>query len=199
MRSLGSPALTPSEITQLPSIYSRLADLVLIAGAASAGAQLAALPVALGVSATAAGRLAGRRSRLTSAIGMIVAGIGLLGVATGHDTPVRIAALAVAGAGLGAFTPANNAAIMGAAPDGRAGLVSGTLNVTRALGTALGIAVTSILYSAASGAARVAGHVAPGAADRGLALAVGVWAAVAAVTGLALVVARPAGSVPSSR
>jgi MFS family permease len=59
--------------------------------------------------------------------------------------------LALAGAGVGAFMPANNAAVMRSAPPYRAGAASGVLNRTRAAGTALGLAVTGWLFGAFSG------------------------------------------------
>src|SRR5271155_5424070 len=98
---------------------------------------------------------------------------GLIVVAGAAGVPRRVAGLALAGAGFGAFTPANNAAVMGAAPDGRAGVVGGTLNLVRALGTALGIAVTSLLY--ATGGATAA---------RALAIPLTGWAVAMGVTGL---------------
>ena len=164
-------------------------------GPAVAGAQLTALPVALGLVAPLAGRLSDTHgSRIVSALGMLLAGAGLACVAAAPGELWRVVGLALAGAGLGAFTPANNAAIMGAAPAGRSGVVGGMLNVTRALGTALGIAVTSLLYAAGSGiAGQPAGHVSSSAAAHGLTLALGVWAAVAVCVGAALLLTpRPA-------
>jgi MFS family permease len=58
-----------------------------------------------------------------------------------------LVALALVGVGLGAFTPPNNAAIMGAAPPAFSGLASGVLNMTRGLGTSLGLAVAGIAYT----------------------------------------------------
>ena len=54
--------------------------------------------------------------------------------------------LALAGAGLGAFVPANNATVMRAAPPGRAAEIGGVLNMTRAIGTALGVALAGLLF-----------------------------------------------------
>ncbi len=160
------------------------------------GAQLVALPAALAVVAPFAGRVSDARGgRLVSAGGMLLAAAGVLLVAAEHSPAARIAGLALAGAGLGAFTPANNAAIMGAAPDGSAGVVSGMLNVTRALGTALGIAVASAVYAAARNATPSAA-VSPIASGHGLAAALGVWAAIAAATGLWLLSARREAAVP---
>ena len=50
------------------------------------------------------------------------------------------------GAGLGLFTPPNNAAIMAAAPKRQSGMAGGVLNMTRGTGTALGLALTAAAY-----------------------------------------------------
>ncbi len=63
-----------------------------------------------------------------------------------HGTIGLLVGLAIAGAGLGGFVPANNASVMGGAPRARAGVLSGVLNMTRALGTALGVALAGLLY-----------------------------------------------------
>lgn len=121
-------------------------------GAAAAGLQLTVLPVAIGVSAVLAGRLVTRLgTRALTSGGMAVTGVGLLLIATTHGIGGLLAGLALAGIGLGAFTPANNASIMAAAPTGHAGLVGGVLNMTRGAGTALGVAVASALYLGAAG------------------------------------------------
>ena len=57
--------------------------------------------------------------------------------------------LALVGTGLGLFTPANNAAIMASAPKDRAGVAAGVLNMARGLGTALGLALTGLVYGLA--------------------------------------------------
>jgi hypothetical protein len=48
----------------------------------------------------------------------------------------------VLGVGLGLFTPPNTSAIMGSAPANRLGTAGGILNMTRSLGTSLGVALT---------------------------------------------------------
>jgi MFS family permease len=150
---------------------------------ALAGLQLAALPVALGVVAPLAGRLAGRLEatrgacgddarrargrethaakgrwlpcggRLLSGGGLLLAALGLLELAAFHGIAGRTLGLALAGGGLGAFIPVNNAAVMGAAPRERTGALSGILNTTRGLGTALGIAVAGLIYGTVSASA----------------------------------------------
>jgi hypothetical protein len=52
--------------------------------------------------------------------------------------------------GLGLFTPVNNAAIVGAVPVASAGTVAGMMNLARGLGTAAGVAIAAVSYSAAA-------------------------------------------------
>ncbi len=60
--------------------------------------------------------------------------------------------LAVLGLGLGTFTPANNTLVMRAIPATASGTGGGLVNMTRGLGTALGVAlVTLALHLAPSG------------------------------------------------
>jgi len=152
-------------------------------GAALVGLQLAVLPVAIGIAAPIAGRLlkpVGERP--LTAGGLLVAAAGLLEIALRHDTTGLLAGLALAGVGLGAFTPANNATIMSASPAGHTGTVSGILNMTRGTGTALGVALASALYAMATGAsATVAG------AANGLTVALAALAAPAVLVGIGLV------------
>jgi hypothetical protein len=62
-----------------------------------------------------------------------------------------LAGLGVLGVGLGVFTPANNSMIMMSVPTSIAGTGGGLVNLTRALGTALGVAlVTLALHLSAS-------------------------------------------------
>jgi MFS family permease len=83
-------------------------------------------------------------------------GLALL-AAVRPSTPGLLALLAVVGIGLGLFTPSNNAAIMGAAPREHAGVASGVLNMTRGVGTALGLAVTGLIFGASGGQAVAVG------------------------------------------
>ncbi|HEY3748967.1 MAG TPA: MFS transporter [Pseudonocardiaceae bacterium] len=115
-----------------------------------AGLVLTLLPVALGVTAPFAGRLADRwGARAVTVAGMAVATVGLAGIALTRPTLGLLAALlVVTGVGLGLFTPANNAAVMAAVPRCDSGSAAGILNMTRGLGTALGIAAATLVYSA---------------------------------------------------
>ncbi len=114
---------------------------------ALAGLELAALPVALGICAPLAGRLAEHvEARVLTLGGPLLAGLGLcvLVVSAGSDAALPIG-LTLVGAGLGAFIPVNNATVMRAGARSRVGVLSGILNTARCLGTALGIALPGVL------------------------------------------------------
>ena len=153
-----------------------------------AGAQLGVLPAALGITAPIVGRRVrhgGGTRRLTMA-GSILTGVGLLELALWHGRPGLLTGLAVAGVGQGLFTPANNAGVIRAAPDGRSGLISGVLNMTRSMGTALGVALASLLYATGAGAGRGSAHTADINAGQGLTAALAVLGALALLTGVLL-------------
>jgi Major Facilitator Superfamily len=80
---------------------------------ALAGLQLAVLPCFIGIVAPIAGRLVDRlgERRLTVA-GLALAAGGSIVIAVSQDSVGLLAGLATIGAGLGAFTPANNAGVM---------------------------------------------------------------------------------------
>jgi hypothetical protein len=72
--------------------------------------------------------------------------VTLVGIAVAQPAGFRlIGSLVAVGAGLGSFTPANNRAVMLAAPPGSSSTAAGLLNMTRALGTAAGTAVAVLL------------------------------------------------------
>jgi MFS family permease len=102
--------------------------------------------------------------------------------------------LAVAGIGLGMFTPPNNAAIMGSAPRQQSGMAGGILNMTRGMGTSLGVALTGLVFGLAAGT-RAAHAMAPGSATRGL-VAAALFLAAASL--LAATLAALRGSTPLS-
>jgi MFS family permease len=160
-----------------------------------AGLVLTALPAGFAFAALAADRIlprgwSDRRRALagaTLALGsllalLLVAGSGGMSAAGTAGLAVLLALL---GLGLGVFAPANNALIMAAIPRSAAGTGGGLVNMARALGTALGVAlVTLSLHQAPHSSAHENPH---GIADSGriattlLAL---VAAAVVAVTGV---------------
>ncbi|MGH7759307.1 MAG: MFS transporter, partial [Candidatus Dormibacteria bacterium] len=118
-----------------------------------AGLRLLALPLALGVAAPLAGRAADRvGARPLTVGGMLLVCLILVAIALHPTTgPWLLAELVLLGLGLGAFTPPNNAAIMGAAPSQHAGVASGILNMTRGLGTATGVAAVGLVFGLATG------------------------------------------------
>ncbi|HEY3843241.1 MAG TPA: MFS transporter [Acidimicrobiales bacterium] len=129
-------------------------------GPARAGLELMAMPLALGVVAPVAGRVADRfGARHLTVGGMALTGSALLVLGLIRPGTVGLLCLlAVIGAGLGLFTSPNNAAIMGAAPERQAGMASGVLNMTRGMGTALGLALTGLVFSVSGGARAGTGH-----------------------------------------
>jgi len=161
-------------------------------GLLRAGLELAVLPIAIAITAPYAGRQAARHgtSRFTAA-GLFILGVGLVGIAVWHDPLGLMLGLAVAGLGLGVFIPANSAGVMTAAPAQRTGVVSGILNMSRGLGTAFGVAITSLLYMAAAGAWGTSPlDVSAISAGRGMTVAVAVLAFIAVLTSVLTLVGR---------
>ena len=99
--------------------------------------------------------------------------------------------LACAGMGMGLFTSPNNASIMGAAPESHAGMASGVLNMTRGLGTALGLAITGTVFT-------VAGGEVGGGAAHAFSVTAYVLAAIALAAGVVSAL-RPARTLASAR
>jgi len=149
--------------------------------AGTAGLVVTALPAALAVGAPIGGRLADRYGATVPTVAGMSLTAAALWVIGGFvpPTPVLALLLAVAGFGLGVFTPANNAAIMASVPSQRAGVAGGVLNMTRGIGTSLGVALTGVF---------LAGHV--GAAGRGDYRAAVVVLAVCAVASVVTAAAR---------
>lgn len=113
----------------------------------TAGLVLTALPAGFALAATGGDRLlphslGDRRRCLAGAVVLTAAVAALLVVPLTVVWLVPV--LAMAGLGLGTFTPANNAMIMGAIPARSAGTGSGLVNMTRGLGTALGVALVTL-------------------------------------------------------
>ncbi|MEU6772245.1 MFS transporter [Streptomyces sp. NPDC046759] len=120
----------------------------------TAGLVLTALPAGFALAATGGDRLLPRglpdRTRCLAGAGVFtlaVAGLLVAPLTIGALLPV----LALTGLGLGMFTPANNAMIMGSIPARSSGTGGGLVNMTRGQGTALGVAlVTLALHLAGS-------------------------------------------------
>jgi EmrB/QacA subfamily drug resistance transporter len=122
-------------------------------GSARSGLELMAMPLAFGIVAPLAGRFAdrvGARPLTVSGMALVTLGLVLLGDLR-PSTIWLLLLLAVIGVGMGLFTSPNNASIMGAAPEQQAGMASGVLNMSRGMGTALGLAVTASIFVVAGG------------------------------------------------
>ncbi len=121
-------------------------------GAARSGLELMAMPLAFGIVAPLAGRFADRvGSRPLTVSGMALVALSLALMGAFRPSTVWLLLLAVVGVGMGLFTSPNNASIMGASPGQQAGMASGVLNMSRGLGTALGLAVTGSIFVVAGG------------------------------------------------
>lgn len=122
-----------------------------------AGLVLTALPMGFALAATLAERLLprgwdDRRRAVAGATGCALA-LALMAVLpmTAAVLPLPLALLGIS---LGVFTPANNTLVMRRIPASSAGLGGGMVNMSRGIGTALGVAaVTLTLQLAPAGAA----------------------------------------------
>jgi EmrB/QacA subfamily drug resistance transporter len=116
------------------------------------GLLLAVLPVTLGLVAPLSGSLSDRfGSKIITLVGLFILGIGyslLSRLAVDTTAVVFLLLFLPIGAGMGAFQSPNNSLIMGSAPPGRLGIVSGMLAITRTLGQTTGIALLGAAWSA---------------------------------------------------
>ena len=179
VRLLATPAVGFGLVGALAAYMVLFGPLVLFAQTLTAragtelrtGAVLTALPAGFGVAAVAAEHLlpAGWSGRRRCAVGGVLAALAaaLLGLPDLSMAAV-VGLLGLLGLGLGTLIPANNSAIMAAAPAGAAATVGGMVNMARGVGTALGVSVVTF-------ALHVAGrhpHPLPGPAVTMLILAV---------------------------
>ena len=114
--------------------------------AASAGLLLTALPAGFGLAAVAVDRLipAAWPNPRRCVVGGALAAASAAALAVPAPDAVSVALLGLLGVGLGIYTPANNAEIMASVPARDAAAAGGMVNMTRGIGTALGVAVVSL-------------------------------------------------------
>ncbi len=114
--------------------------------AAAAGLLLTALPAGFGLAAAFADRMLPARwaNRRRCALGGALAAAAAAAMAVPAPDAFTVALLGALGAGLGLYTPANNAEIMAALPARDAAAAGGMVNMTRGIGTALGVAVVTL-------------------------------------------------------
>jgi EmrB/QacA subfamily drug resistance transporter len=110
------------------------------------GLMLTALPAGFGLAAVAAERMlpthwSDRRRCLAG--GLLAAG-SAVGLAMGVPLAGTVPLLGLLGIGLGTYIPANNSAVMAAIPARNAAAAGGMVNMTRGLGTALGVTVVTL-------------------------------------------------------
>jgi EmrB/QacA subfamily drug resistance transporter len=119
----------------------------------SAGLRLTTIPIALGLLAPIAGALSdriGNRVLCTGGMLIVFSGLVLLFLELGVGRPSLIIvtlSLFIVGVGEGVFVAPNNNAIMGSASISEAGEASSLMNLTRNLGTSVGIAMAASLLS----------------------------------------------------
>ncbi len=112
-----------------------------------AGLVLTALPAGFAAAALAGERLLPRQwsNQARCRVGALVCAASCAALVVDPvGVPTLVPSLAVLGLGLGVFTPANNALVMGAVPTATTGTGGGLINTTRGLGTALGVALVTL-------------------------------------------------------
>jgi len=142
-----------------------------------AGLMMTIPSLALALMAPMAGMVVNRLgTRLLTSTGMSLTAIGLLILVFSTPTlPLIAAALALTGLGLGLFIPANNSMIASSGHGHQAGMVSGVLNMTRGIGTSLGMALAGAAYALASGSSNLQ-NLSPINASHGIRVAAGLLA-----------------------
>ena len=149
LRLARSPLVRPAVLAKLPvaaGLVGALCGYLVLFGPLVLFPQLGtvsplaltALPLGFAVAAVAGGGRWSTRSRALTGGLVAAAAAGLL-----IPWPGAVW-LALLGLGLGVFIPANNAAVMAAIPPDMAATGGGLVNMTRGLGTALGVAAMTL-------------------------------------------------------
>ncbi|WP_269084280.1 MFS transporter [Streptacidiphilus carbonis] len=161
-----------------PLVLVPLALARLGVGALLSGIVLTALPLGFALAATLADRLLPRawsdRTRSRAGLAGCIAALALMALLPFHPA-VLPAPLALLGLALGVFLPANNTQVMRAIPAAASGAGGGMVNMTRGLGTALGVATITLSLHTVPGTTGVRTAVATLLAFATLALATTAW------------------------
>jgi EmrB/QacA subfamily drug resistance transporter len=117
----------------------------------ASGQLLAVFPLALGLTAPLAGWLSDRLgTRSITFVGLLILVLGYLRFVQLDEQATRFDLILLflpIGIGMGVFQSPNNSAIMGAAPPGQLGVVSGLLAVTRTMGQTTGVAILNAVWA----------------------------------------------------
>lgn len=115
------------------------------------GFLLAAVPIALGISAPLSGALSDRfGTRPITVLGLAILLLGYYAISRVHtemSTAGYLVRFVLIGLGMGIFQSPNNSAIMGSAPRSQLGVASGLLSLTRTLGQTTGIALFGAFWA----------------------------------------------------
>ena len=116
-----------------------------------AGLFLTPVPIALSVTALFSGYMSDKfGDRIFTIGGMLLAALSLYSFTSLQPDSSYVAVawrLALMGISLGLFTPPNNSAVMGAAPETHLSVAGGLLNMMRSLGMMGGVAISATIYS----------------------------------------------------
>jgi MFS family permease len=117
----------------------------------AAGLVLSAQPLLMAATAAIAGAIADRVGpRLPATAGLVLLAISFFWLSrAGLETSILavVAALFLAGIGIGLFTSPNTSAILGSAPSGRRGVASGLVATARSLGMVLGLGIGGAIFT----------------------------------------------------
>ena len=154
------PIFTLSVVTSLASFAAQGLAFVLLPfyfqdvvglDQVATGLYMTPWPIAAGIMAPLAGRLADRFPvGILAATGMAVMAAGLLSIAVIPEHPSSLAIvwrMLLCGVGFGLFQSPNNRALILAAPRERSGAASGVISTARLLGQTTGAALVAVLLS----------------------------------------------------
>ena len=120
-------------------------------GVALTGALLTPLLLAMAVVAPFSGHISDKYGpRIMTTSGMLISALACLALmfmGSPAQLPLLVAVLVFLGIGMGLFTPSNNSAIMGSAPQDKLGVAGGVLNMTRSLGLIFGVNISGVIFT----------------------------------------------------